>query len=70
MTNTLTKITGDSKLSIAEFTAESENPADYKDIGQDLEVTSNDHIAELPVTAGAEYRYIYSLKVIREEIIP
>lgn len=69
MENTLSKITGDGKLAIGEFTNEVENPADYKDIGQDLEITSNDYIAGLPTIANTNFRYIYKLQIIREAII-
>jgi hypothetical protein len=69
MTNTLSKISPDDKLAIAEFTGEMETPGDLKDIGQDLEVTCNDYTASLPVNVNTEYRYIYKLQVIREEII-
>lgn len=68
MTNTLTQNSNDNSLNVASFSGEAVNPADYKDIGQDLEVTSNDFIGQLPVEAGAEYEYSYQLIITRKKL--
>lgn len=67
MENTISHDSGNSDLNVRKFTGRMENPADVKDIGQDLEVTSNDTIAGMGIDAGAVYDYDYELLVIRKK---
>lgn len=52
----------------AKFTAEVTNPSDLKNIGQDLEVESNEYTSGLPVETEAEYKYSYELLIYREKL--
>lgn len=67
MTNTLTQDATDNSLNIRQFQGRMEDPADIKDIGQDLEVTNNDAIAGMGIDAGAVYDYDYILTIVRKK---
>lgn len=66
MENTLSHDSGNSDLNVRKFTGRMENPEDVRAIGQDLEITCNDAIAQMPTITG-EFDYDYELLVIRKK---